>query len=402
VDDLRTGAGRTVNVGNSQCSGAGAAGASKAAGLTAVHVQADRVNPYSRLLAAALRPFGVECDLWCDPPIRGNPRQLLPRLRRTGLVHWQWTHDLYQARDTVKFVIREALFASVMAELRWRGIPQVVTVHNLLPHEHAHAALHRCMFLTMGALADRLIVHHSDAIEPVAALYGHRAKIRVVPMMDYGEPLSRGSRETLRQKWGLEAKSRWAILFGAIRRYKRIELVLRAARQLEENGIGLVVVGNCRDARYGGEIEALTRGRATVLIPGSLSDEELSELLSASDATVMLYDAKSLTSSAAHLALSHGLPIVAADALAFRDMARRGLVTTCNPEDTVDLVSAVARAVAMRTPEWLAKVRDYRRDCSLPVVGRRLAEIYADVAHGFDLEAAIPRATGSNGMRPSD
>lgn len=345
---------------------------------TILHLPAVSVNPYHRLLAEALESANLPCDLWFDPPRGKNPRRLLRRLKGAGIVHWHWLQGFYQGRNVATFFARSALFATVMAELRGRKVPQVVTVHNLLPHERSHEWLHRGMCRVVGAFADRLVVHHDDAVDPVASLYGHPEKIRVVPHLDYGAPEHSATVDELRTKWELTAYSKWAIVFGGLRRFKRIELAVRAAKLLHEEGIGLVVAGNCSDEDYRRLLENADEAGSVRFLFGRLPQEELSDLLLASDVALMPYS-ESLTSGAAYLALAHGLPIAATDALAFRELIREELCVPCDPADTVSLVNAVVAAYTMKAQQWEGRVAEFRRKRSLPVVGEQLAAVYREL-----------------------
>ncbi len=347
--------------------------------MIALHVPAESVNPYNRLLREALSAAGVGCELWTDPPRRGNPRELLPRLRRADLVHWHWLQSLYQGSTRIRFLFRLVLFASLMLELRVRRIPQVVTVHNLVPHEREFDTLHRLACRVIGGLADRLLVHSPQAVDLVARLYGGGDKIRILPHIDYEDPVVTASQSELRSRWGLTEKPHWAIAFGGIRPYKGIHLAVRAARALGREGFGLIVAGPCPDRTYANDLLE-TAGESRVLfVLRQLEQRELSELLLASDVALMPHQL-SLTSGTAQLALAHGLPIVATESPAFRELADRGLAMLCDFADPDALVGSIVRASGIRSPQWKASVEDYRRERSPAVIGPRLAEIYAELS----------------------
>lgn len=345
--------------------------------MNVTHVPANLINPYNRLLAASVESEEVHCRLWSDPPRGGNPRKLLRELRSVDLVHWHWLQSFYRGKNRGSVIARGLLFLSVQMELRLRGIPQVLTVHNLMPHEHEFPELHRLMFRGIGKTVNRIVVHHPDAIDAVAALYGGRDKIRVVPHMDYGDPPSSRDRAAIRSAWDLNAYSQWVILFGSIRRYKRVECLLQVATDLSRSGIGVLLAGTCSEAAYANELEELARESGSKLVFQSLSDTDLSELLLASDVAVMPYG-DALTSGAAHLALGHGLPMVATDALAFREMARLGLLITCDPSKPEDLTRGVHEAFNLRNGPWHERVNAYRQSCGLDEVGKRLLSVYRE------------------------
>lgn len=347
--------------------------------MQSIHLPASTVNPYNRLLASSLDSAGIQCDLWLDATKRKNPRRLLTRLRASDLVHWHWLQSFYQGRGWITFGARSVLFASVMAELRARSIPQVVTVHNLLPHERAFEPWHRRMAKVVGRLADRLIVHHTNAIEPVASLYGARQKIVVIPHPDYGDPVETGlSRDELRRKWGMVGFANWAIVFGGVRRYKQIERVVAAAHELAQCGIGIVVAGVCSEASYESELKALEVAGVVRWHLRRLDESELSELLRASDVALMPY-ADSLTSGAAHLAVGHGLPIVCSEALAFGEFIERRLASTTDFASSREAASVVAALLAGGSSERQTQIAAFRSERSIERVGAMLANLYGQL-----------------------
>jgi len=340
-----------------------------------IHLPAYTVNPYNRLLAEALAKCGLSCELWEYPPQGGNPRQLLKRLRKADLVHWHWLHSFYQGRRRLSFVFRSVLFASVMAELRIRGVPQVVTMHNLLPHEAKHKTWHRRMARVIGCLADRLLVHHRTSIEPVCAVYGGRHKIRVTPLPHYGETRVAMTPEQLRNKWELRGYDKWAIMFGGIRKYKRLELAVDAAREFSARGIGILIAGKCPDVAYVNSLEKRGLGRVRFLFR-ELTDSELDELIVASSVVLLPYS-ESLTSAAAHLAASRGRPMVCATSVAFAEFIERGFAIEAKCDNPALFAEAALRAIAH--PPTPAMIKDFQDAHNTGVVGTSILKVYAEL-----------------------
>ena len=340
-----------------------------------IHLPAYHLNPYNRLLADGLAAIGMPCVLWFDPLKKKNPRHLLDQLRSASLVHWHWLHSFYQASTPIRFIARSTLFVSVMAELRLRRIPQVVTVHNLLPHERQLESYHRFTNRLIGTLADRLLVHHSSGIDAATDFYGNRHKFRVVPHPDYGLADVSMSQDELRSKWGLNEFDHWTIVFGGIRRYKRIERAAAAAGILAERGIGLLIAGPCPDETYADELKRVAGSKAKFLIR-QLSTEELDELILASDAVLMPYG-ESLTSGAAHLAVSRGRPIISTDALAFEEFISRGLAVVANFDSPLSTANVVEQCISMILNR--SEIERFRDERHPVVVGKLLAAVYNEI-----------------------
>jgi glycosyltransferase involved in cell wall biosynthesis len=227
----------------------------------------------------------------------------------------------------------------------------------------------------IGALANRLLVHHPQSVRPVNDLYGARAKIRIVPHPDYGKAGVPGDREQVRMKWGLESQFLWALIFGGVRRYKRIDLAIKAAAALQARGIRLVIAGQCPDALYRAELESAAAGRVAFILR-ELSDSELDELILASD-VVLLPHAESLTSGAIHRAVSFSRPVVCSSAVAFDEFIRLGLAIKADMTRVDALADAVLQAA--QSPPTPAAVEAFRAERRPNEVGKILADVYAEV-----------------------
>ena len=139
----------------------------------------------------------------------------LARRLRPAVIHWQFT---------------ELPVADVLAMLaiRFLGIPQVYTAHELLPW--ARRAHHRWLFSLLYALVDAIIVHNVDQrAEIILRFRVAPSKVRVAPLGDYRLFATPEFPQALaRARIGIPEDPPVALFFGSIRPSKGLEVLLEA------------------------------------------------------------------------------------------------------------------------------------------------------------------------------
>jgi len=286
--------------------------------MTAVRVASfpapgEDAPPYIDLLHGAL----ARHDVALLPPAR-----LSPALARSGpghpdVVHLHWIEYLVRAdgdgpQATVRATARAARLMAALATLRRRGVGVVWTVHNLRAHEARRPRLEAAAMHATARGAHRIVVHSRHARERVAAVYGQRDKLEVVPhghfIGRYPEP--RRSRDELRAALGVSPGTFAFLVFGQVRRYKRVPETIAAFRALPRDDVALIVAGSAWDAQERAAVERAAAGDPRVTLRlGFVPDEDVAELHLAADATVLAYR-ELFSSGALLLALSLGVPAV--------------------------------------------------------------------------------------------
>lgn len=147
----------------------------------------------------------------------GSLARLLIRIKRSrpDVIHWQFT---------------ELPVADVLTILAIRvlGIPQVFTVHELLPWTaRAH---HRWLFSRLYGLVDAIVVHNEDQQAEIIRRFSvGSSKVHIAPLGDYtlfATPQLPQSQA--RARLGLSVDPPVALFFGTIRPSKGLEVLLEA------------------------------------------------------------------------------------------------------------------------------------------------------------------------------
>jgi glycosyltransferase involved in cell wall biosynthesis len=360
--------------------------------MTAVRVSSfpapgEDAPPYIDLLHGAL----ARHDVALLPPARLGPALARRGPRHPDAVHLHWIEYLVRAdgeglQATARATARAARLMAALATLRRRGVGVVWTVHNLRPHEARRPRLEAAAMHATARVAHRIVVHSHHARERVASVYGQREKLEVVPHGHFigRYPPARRSRDEARAAIGLAPGSFAFLVFGQVRRYKRVPETIAAFRALRRDDVALIVAGSAWDAQERAAVERAAAGDPRIVLRlGFVPDEDVAELHLAADAAVLAYR-ELFSSGALLLALSLGVPTVVpaygsaletAAAPAVQEFAEGGLADALEAMTRGDRERSYAAALAAaRAADWEA-------------IGARTAEIY---------RAAAREATGGD------
>jgi glycosyltransferase involved in cell wall biosynthesis len=244
-----------------------------------------------------------------------------------------------------------------VARAAGRAARVVAVCANAVPHEPRPGDRLLTRFL-LGAV-DAAVVHTPAERAALAALTDRPVAVAALPPhLPDGPPLPRAP-----------GVARRLLFFGKVRRYKGVDVLLRALAELDD--VHLTVVGEVYpDAA---DVPALVdrlglRSRVT-LHPHYLPAEAIPDLFASVDALVLPY--RSATASQ-HVALAHryGTPVVATRVGNFPDGVDDGVDgLLCAPDDVADLTRALT---ALYAPGCLDALRAAVR----PSDGERLWQAY--------------------------
>ncbi|HMK30791.1 MAG TPA: glycosyltransferase [Terriglobales bacterium] len=235
------------------------------------------------------------------------------------LIHYQWM----PAPLIDQLAIRQ---------LKRRGIPVVMTVHDTTPFNDAPTSQGQNLGWKANLeLFDCLIVHTEQSKTTLEQM-GIRTAIATVPhgVLSFGAaptPVPRGGKLRL-------------LFFGGIKPYKGLDVLLRAFAKLKQtHPAELRIVGNCPEgpAELESLIDSLGIRSSTRLECRFFDDAEIPEMLSEADLVIFPY--RRIDSSGALLtALAYVKPFIASDVGIFRELMkdRSGLV----PPGDVDALAA--------------------------------------------------------------
>jgi beta-1,4-mannosyltransferase len=303
-------------------------------------------NPYQRLLYAELEKLGIPVE----PRARFDLGWLLRARRRVRYLHFHWPQGFYRLAWAPRVLapLGLALFALRLLAARLLGYRIAWTVHQPRPHESGGARVDRTGHRLLARASHVLLAHDratADATERELGIPASRLK--VVPHGSYVGVYPPGRpREVVRAELGIPEEAFAFLCFGDLRAYKAVELLLAGFASASLPAAVLVVAGSPRSAADAEAVRgaAATDDRIRPLL-AFIPDERVAELFGACDAGV-LPRSDGGTSGALVLALSLGLPPVAARLPAYEELTggEEEAGWLFDPGDAASLGRALERA----------------------------------------------------------
>jgi glycosyltransferase involved in cell wall biosynthesis len=230
-----------------------------------------------------------------------------------------------------------------------RETRRVLLCHNVEDHDGGFGA----RWLTSGALsvADAFIVHNQENRAELARRFPGQP-ITVIPLPALPVDAERAqARETL------GVQGRCVLFLGLVRRYKGVDVLLRAApRIVRETGAQIAIVGEVfEDAQHLERLRVSSPVRDQILWKDEyVSEEEMSLWLAACDVLVLPYWRISSSAIAAR-GIGAGRPMAAAAVGGLKEVVTPGVTGELfEPGDADGLADAVARIVARGIDSYAA------------------------------------------------
>jgi len=269
--------------------------------------------------------------------VPGGQGEGLPFANSSRDLNWKnpagWLREGHRLRtyDHVIFVWWVPTFQgpAYLAMLKALGAKSTSLIaHNVLPHEPrpGDKALTKAVFSRVGH-----IITHTDELARLAQKFTAKPVETVpLPLALPGSGAAKRPAELTKQ----------LLFFGIVRPYKGLDVLLRALKEIPD--IKLHVAGEIWDLKnYQKLITELSLDERVTLQPGYVSDDDLPELFTHSDALILPY--RSGTGSQ-HVAIAHsyGLPVIATSVPAFANQVKDGQDgLLCRPGSAESLAQAI-------------------------------------------------------------
>lgn len=266
-------------------------------------------NPYQVLLRRELEAMGHSVE---GAPMTWKIAKLV-RKKNATVVHFHWLHPWTAKANLVPFLVKFFFWNAQLMLLKLRGVRIAWTLHNLKDHENRSPLIDKLFCRSMARKANRIICHSEQAVEEASKYFQlGKEKYSVIPHGNYlGWYKDSQSREEARAKLGIPDENSVIVAFGEIRPYKNTLELIKAFQKIENPKLSLLIAGRCKNTLYMERIEkAATQDTRVQCHFGFIEDDEVQTFLKAADLFAMPYT-NILTSGAALLAMSFGLPILA-------------------------------------------------------------------------------------------
>ena len=348
-----------------------------------LHIGRERsgLRRYGAILAAeaATRPEleVVESDIGDRGAPWSDLRRAARRLRDVDVVHVQW--------KVADWNPRLGGIPRLEVALRSMGRPTVFTLHDVYAPESRwqRTITPEALGLRRLGIAASSIVVHSEEERTRLAGRVPDGKVEVVPHFVESRaalPDRAGSRAAL----GVSDK-RVITLLGHVIKRRGHRLVIEAMRELPDDVYALFVGAPLRGREYMvdqfKEYAVKNGVEDRVRFMGFVSEEELEQVLAATDVALAPYRSMSASGALATL-ISAGRPIVSSDLPQFRELAAMepGALHSFRPYEAAALAPAIEGALAVATDEPDPHVQGLARRLSTARVVDRYVGLYRAAA----------------------
>ncbi|WP_232661058.1 glycosyltransferase family 4 protein [Pseudonocardia sp. TRM90224] len=292
-----------------------------------VVVRTWSVQGPARLLPAQRHPLQA-------PESRAFPTVREPLSWRNPL-HWRRVGRRSGTSDVVILIfyttVQAPALAAVARVARRRGSRVVVICANAVPHEIRRGD--RTLMSLLMRAADAVLVHTDAERTALRRITGRPVEVAPLP-----PHLPTGQRAEHRPDRPATGR---LLFFGKVRRYKGVDVLLRALVDVPDRRLGIVGEFYEQESELRALVARLGLVNRVDVRPGYLAAAEIPELFAQFDALVLPY--RTATASQ-HVALAHwhGLPVVATRVGNFPHTVRDGEDgLLCAPDDPADLARAI-------------------------------------------------------------
>lgn len=278
-------------------------------------------NPYQDLLAAGIESSGLRVA-FSDYPDSELPLLTITRsYPSVRVIHLHWINNylrrIFWSGNSLKTRLRIGLLLFDVLMVRLRGVKVIWTVHNRLSHESPNPQREIMGRRALARAVTRLIFHSAEARTEVEQLLSLRPTHRssIIPHGHYigMYPPNPSRADTLKTRFNIQEADRVILFFGAIRRYKGVNSLIQALREISDPRLKLIIAGNPMDQELADEIQtaAKTDERIKPYL-GFVPEEDVHPLYAIAHLAAVPFE-RTLTSGSAILALSMGKALLLPD-----------------------------------------------------------------------------------------
>lgn len=295
---------------------------------------------------------------------------------RGDVVHAQWW----------SYVVAP-IYAVILSLARLRRKRVVVTMHNVVPHEQSLWA--RALNRFILSLANHVIVHTESCRASLMNSFGqHPDRVSVIRHGILGATSLRGlTRESAKDELGISRDRNVLLLFGNLRPYKGLKVLLEALSQIRQKEPDVLLVIAGKPWTEVNEYEEMTGrlglGDHVQMHVDYVPESQIEAYFMASDLVVFPYTHFDAQSGVGTLALPFGRAMIVSDVGGLPELVKDSRVVV-RPEDP----DALARAIldVLRNPELkrtleeqsLAEAKSYNWDG----IAQQTVAVYLDMLSG--------------------
>jgi len=260
-------------------------------------------NEYTELMKNVLTIMGIE------------PRPL-SFATRSNFAWLHWFENRRSIPSAIKF----------LEKCKKKGTKIIWNVHNKIPHETKNSENVRSFMRHIAVFSDKIISHSTPTTEVIKELCENDEtilkKIVYVPHPHYI-----GTYGPQKEDRFLDNNKLKLCFFGAVRKYKNVELLISAVTELGFDDVELSIYGRCRPRGYGESLQLLADENKNIKTHFKfIHDRDIPEILASCHLLVLPYNLdSSLNSGATILAFSYGRTVLSSNTGTLEDIEDKSL-----------------------------------------------------------------------------
>jgi len=310
------------------------------------------------------------------------------RLCKRSLYHIHWEESLFARCSTTARATRvRREYVEKLKQYIALGGKVVWTLHNVKPHEWRFVQTLISLRKELAMLSHCILLHNQTALSTLQAQTGIPSlpRARILPHPTYFDVYEPADR-TISLAGRVPIHSRTLLHFGLIRAYKGIpELIQKLPEEfMTANQLALHVYGKpVRADSFLNDLLTQTQNRPDIKYSlDSAPVEEVAELLRSHAGLLVPYH-KVLTSGVAILGLTFGVPVIAPDTSAMRELfPQSSYALLFNPRSAKDLRRAILTLANMSAETRMQISQDYIKQALAirpELISKELGDIYDEL-----------------------
>jgi glycosyltransferase involved in cell wall biosynthesis len=215
-----------------------------------------------------------------------------------------------------------------------KGKKIIWNFHNKIPHGAKDVIKAREFMKTMAFIAHKIVIHCKETTDIIKEICGDvpeiTDKIVFVPHPNYIDIYGAEEKHNVLQNHKLSL-----CFFGAVKKYKNIELLISAINELNFEDIEIKIIGRCRSKNYARKLKNLIGENNNIKTDFRfVNDKEIPHIIANSHLFVLPYDLNSsLNSGATILAFSYGRSVLSSLTGTLNDIKQKELFFTYSYND---------------------------------------------------------------------
>jgi len=192
-----------------------------------------------------------------------------------------------------------------------KGIKIIWNVHNKIPHKTENQNSAKSFMKHLAEISNKIVIHSTPTTEVIEELCESNEsilkKIVYVPHPNYI-----GVYGFQKTNYNLDNNRLKLCFFGAVKKYKNVELLISAVTELGFDDVELSIYGRCRPREYAKSLRLLAEKNSNIKMHFRfVRDNDVPEILAACHLLVLPYNLdSSLNSGATILAFSYGRTVL--------------------------------------------------------------------------------------------